>query len=65
MTCWKCPKCEIFNQLNENTQCSNTKEGLCKFDIQDGDLDPEFCELTENDLNTKNEEWKKKFQEKG
>lgn len=49
ITAWKCPKCEIYNLLNEITKCQNAKEGLCSFDIQDGEADPDFCELTQVD----------------
>ena len=48
LTAWKCPKCNYFNKLESGTKCGNTKS--CSFDIENGDYDPEFAELTETDF---------------
>lgn len=51
-TVWQCPSCGMNNPLSSNTSCLNNKE--CKFDLEAGEAEPIFCEMTQTQLEVAN-----------
>ena len=53
-TVWKCPKCTIYNRLEDGTKCQNFKDKICNFDIENGDQDADILEVAESEFQNHN-----------
>ena len=61
-TVWQCPSCGMNNPLSQITNCLNDKN--CKFDLEAGEGDPIFCEMTQAELEAANNKWDLEIKEK-